>query len=131
MASVKTAPTTSIAQSTQETEGKQQPTKAKAMNTHITNIARFIEAQAPDVQMEEVRNRYYEGVQDFIVTYGFTEFECERRMGVKDTSNYHYYNGTGDSETIVYDEIVVLKAYDTVTGDEYSNLVTDINLMLC
>ena len=98
----------------------------------IQSIASYIEASAPEIATREIRPNYYEGEECFTVTYNHIDFECIRRMGLYDTSNLDYYNGTGHSYDVVYDEIAVQEAYNTITEENVEHLVYEINeLLIC
>lgn len=99
--------------------------------SHLKSIVRFIEAEAPDPSTREVRPNYFEGEEEFIVSYEHIDFACERRLAFIDTSNLDYYNGTGYSYVVVYDEVAVLNAYDVNTGEDNESLVYELNEILC
>lgn len=98
---------------------------------HLKAIANFIEANAPEVATCSRDGNRYEGEEQFTITYNHLEFDCIRRMVMVDTSNLDYYNGTGYSFDVVYDEIAVLRAYDTIAEQENEALVDELNEVLC
>jgi hypothetical protein len=99
--------------------------------SHLIAIANYIENNAPEVGMRETRRNYYEGEEEFSVDYETITLDCVRRTAILDTSNFDYYNGTGRSEEVVYDEIAVLYAYNPDTGEELEELVQELNATLC
>lgn len=100
-------------------------------DSHLKMIALFIESQAPEVPLREVRKNYFEGEEAFTVDYEQMQFDCVRRQAIEDTSNYDYYNGTGTSYNEIYDEITVLGAYRQDSDENNEELVEELNLKLC
>ena len=99
--------------------------------SHLKAIAKFIEANAPEVSTRSRGGNRYEGEEQFTITYNHLELYCIRRMAMLDTSNLDYCNGTGYSMDVVYDEIAVLNAYDTIAEPENEALVDELNEILC
>ena len=99
--------------------------------SHLKAIAKFIEANAPEVSTCSRGGNRYEGEEQFTITYNHLELYCIRRMAMLDTSNLDYCNGTGYSMDVVYDEIAVLNAYDTIAEPENEALVDELNEILC
>lgn len=99
--------------------------------SHLIAIANYIENQAPEVGMRETRRNYYEGEEEFSVDYETITLDCVRRTAIIDTSNFDYYNGTGRSEEVVYDEIAVLNAFNALTEESLDELVDELNGVLC
>jgi hypothetical protein len=99
--------------------------------SHLKAIVNHIEANAPGVSTRSRGGNRYEGEEQFTITYNHLELYCIRRMAMVDTSNLDYCNGTGYSMDVVYDEVAVLNAYDTITEQENEALVDELNEILC
>lgn len=99
--------------------------------SHLKAIANFIEANAPEVSTRSRGGNRYEGEEQFTITYNHLELDCICRMAMVDTSNLDYCNGTGYSMDVVYDEVAVLNAYDTIAEQENEALVDELNEILC
>ena len=99
--------------------------------THLRTIANFIEAAAPEVATRETHRNHIEGEEQFEVTYNHHIFTCTHRVAYLDTTNLDYFNGTGYSWEIIYDEVAVLSAYDTIEDADDEALAYDLNEILC
>lgn len=106
-------------------------TTSAMRDSHLKAIALFIESEAPEVALREVRRNYYEGEEPFEVEYEHIHFGCVRRQAIQDTSNYDHYNGTGASYNEIYDEITVVGAYRNDSDENIEELVEELNLKLC
>lgn len=93
-------------------------------------IADYIRANAPEIALIETRRKMYEGVEKFEIIYEHLDFECQRRQGILDTSDLDPHNGTGYDSEVVYDEIVVLQAWNNITGDVIDDIGDEINEFL-
>lgn len=97
----------------------------------LKSIASYIVANAPENFPTRYTNRdMYEGEEKFTIIYEHLDFDCLRRAGYIDTSDLDYYSGTGYSCDVVYDEIVVLQAWNNITGDEVADIADEINEFL-
>lgn len=99
--------------------------------SHLRAIANYIEAGAPEVATRETHRNHFEGEEEFEVTYNNHIFTCIHRIAFLDTSNLDFYNGTGKSYEIIYDEVAVLNAYDTKAEADDEALAYDLNEILC
>lgn len=97
---------------------------------HLKTITDCIYAEAPDVSTRSTGCNRYEGEEEFTVRYENTDLYCVRRLGLLDTSDLDYYNGTGYSCDVIYDDIAVLSAYDTFADEENEALVYELNEIL-
>ena len=100
-------------------------------NEYLRAIIAQINREAPTVEGEEIYPSHYRGEKGFIVDYEDMAIDCIRRTAYIDTTNLDYYNGTGYSNEIVYDEIAILGAWNLYTGEDDDELVTDLNELLC
>lgn len=99
--------------------------------SHLKAIVNHIEANAPDVATSSRGGSRYEGEEQFTITYEHLEFGCVRRVAFYDTSNLDYYDGWGYTSELIYGEIAVLSAYDTITEEDNEGLVDELNEILC
>ena len=106
-------------------------TTASHTRSHLRAIVRHIEQNAPEPATREVQRNRYEGEVLFSIRVENHDLDCVRRVAYTDTSDLDYYNGTGYSSTVVYDEIAVLNAWDVATAEEDDAIVSELNEMLC